>query len=82
MAPPEEQIRVSDQVQRLLDSHPQEGESYTEVLERILDEEPAGDVDDGFGGWSEEQAEGVRDRRQYAKDGRKNRLLEEAEDEG
>ena len=55
-----EQIRVSETVKRELESRRREGESYNDVLERILDE---GDRDllAGFGRWSDEQADRVRE---------------------
>lgn len=57
----DEQIRVSDRVKRELDRLRHEGESYNDVLERVLDEEPVGDFHDGFGRWSDEEAERVRE---------------------
>lgn len=80
MATADEQIRVSDRVKRVLDSRRREGESYNDVLERILDEEQAGDFDDGFGSWSADAAERVRERRRHAKKTRKDRLRTQGED--
>jgi predicted CopG family antitoxin len=80
MATADEQIRVSDRVKRVLDSRRREGESYNDVLERILDEEQAGDFDDGFGSWSADEAERVRERRHHAKENRKNRFRNQTED--
>ena len=60
MATADEQIRVSDRVKRELDRLRREGESYNDVLERVLDEDRDGDFDDGFGRWSDEDADCVR----------------------
>lgn len=74
MATADEQIRVSDRIKRILDRHRREGESYNDVLERILDEDPDGDFYDGFGQWSDDHAELVRDQREGAKEQRKERM--------
>lgn len=58
-----EQIRVSKSVKRKIERRRQEGESYNDVLKRLLDEETDGDFEDGFGRWSHETDEGVRDER-------------------
>ncbi|PSQ23313.1 hypothetical protein BRD04_03280 [Halobacteriales archaeon QS_9_67_17] len=47
MATADEQIRVSDAVKRELERRRREGESFNDVLERILDEER--DLLAGFG---------------------------------
>lgn len=67
-----EQIRVSDVVKRELESRRREGESYNDVLERILEE---GDRDllAGFGRWSDEHADRVREQRKNAKQTSKER---------
>lgn len=59
-----EQIRVSDAVKRELDRHRREGESYNDVIERLL----AGERDllAGFGRWSDDHAERVRENREQA----------------
>lgn len=82
MAPADEQIRVSDRVKRLLDRRRREGESYNDVLERMLDEKRASDFDDGFGRRSEEKAQCVHERGKHATEKRKNRLREQAGDGG
>jgi Uncharacterized ACR, COG1753. len=82
MATADEQIRVSDRVKRILDRHRREGESYNDVLERVLDENEEGDFYDGFGRWSEDQAERVRKQREQAKEKRKARMRRLAGDEG
>lgn len=74
MATADEQIRVSDRVKRILDRRRREGESYNDVLERILDEDDGGDFYDGFGRWSDEHAEHVREQRKKAKEKRKERM--------
>jgi len=82
MATADEQIRVSDRVKRILDRRRREGESYNDVLERVLDEGEGGDFYDGFGRWSEEQAERVREQREQAKEKRKARMRRLAGDDG
>jgi len=69
IATADEQIRVSDRVKHILDRRRREGESYNDVLERVLDEDEEGDFYDGFGRWSEERAERVREERESAKSG-------------
>lgn len=58
MATADEQIHVSDGVKRELDRRRREGESYNDVLARILDEDR--DLLAGFGRWSDDLAERVR----------------------
>ena len=74
MAIADEQIRVSDRVKRILDGRRREGESYNDVLERVLNADAEGDFDDGFGRWSSEQAERVREQREETKERRKARM--------
>jgi hypothetical protein len=76
----DEQIRVSATVKREIERRMREGESYNDVLERILAEEDAGDFYDGFGRWSDEEADRVREGRRKAKEKRKRRTRERAED--
>lgn len=80
MATADKQIRVSDKVKRELDRRRREGESYNDVIERVLDEERVGDFYDGFGRWSDDHAERVREGRRKAKEKRKERMRERAED--
>ncbi|MUV89116.1 hypothetical protein GJ629_03700 [Halapricum sp. CBA1109] len=80
MATADEQIRVSDRVKRELDRLRRGGESYNDVLERVLDEDRTGDFGDGFGRWSDEEADRVRERRRKSKEKRENRTRERAED--
>ncbi|MFC6907131.1 antitoxin VapB family protein [Halalkalicoccus tibetensis] len=76
----DKQIRVSETVKRKIERRRQEGESYNDVLERILTEENTGDFEDGFGRWSDEEAKKVRERRQKAKERRKSRMRERTGD--
>ena len=76
----DEQIRVSETVKRTIERRRQEGESYNDALERILEEADAGDFDDGFGRWSDEEADRVREGRRKAKEKRKRRTDERSED--
>lgn len=80
MATADEQIRVSDRVKRELDRLRRTGESYNDVLERVLEDEHVGDFYDGFGRWSDEEAERVREGRRKSKEKRKNRMKARAED--
>lgn len=74
----DKQIRVSETVKRKIERHRQEGESYNDVLERLLAEENDGDFYDGFGRWSDEEAESVREGRRNAKEKRKRRMCKRA----
>lgn len=74
----DKQIRVSETVKRKIERYRQEGESYNDVLERLLAEEDDGDFYDGFGRWSDEEAESVREERRNAKEKRKRRMRERA----
>lgn len=81
MATADDQIRVSDRVKRELDRRRREGESYNDVLERVLEEKgESGDFYDGFGRWSDDEAERVREGRQQSKEKRKWRMRKRAED--
>ncbi|GAA0725317.1 putative CopG family antitoxin [Halorubrum trapanicum] len=74
MATADEQIRVSDRVKRHLDRRRQSGESYNDVLERLLSEGNESDFQDGFGLLSDEQADRLRERREEAKAERRERM--------
>jgi predicted CopG family antitoxin len=76
----DEQIRVSEAVKRKIERRRREGDSYNDVLERLLAEDDGGDFDDGFGRWSDAEADRVREARQGAKEKRKRRLRERSED--
>jgi predicted CopG family antitoxin len=80
MATADKQIRVSETVKRKLERRCREGESFNDALKRILDEEDAGDFYDGFGRWSDDEADRVRERRRKSKEKRKRRMRERAED--
>ena len=82
MATADERIRVSDRVKRILDRRRREGESYNGVLERVLDGDSEGDFYDGFGRWSDEQADRVREQREQATQDRKERMRRLASDDG
>jgi predicted CopG family antitoxin len=80
MATADEHIRVSDRVKRELDRRRREGESYNDVLERVLGERPVAEFDDGFGRWSDEEAERVREGRRESKEKRKRRMRGRGDD--
>lgn len=82
MATANEQIRVSDRVKKQLDRRRRDGESYNDVLERILDEDGERDLLAGFGRWSDEHADYVREQREQAKEKRKARMRRLAGDDG
>ena len=79
MVTADEQIRVSSRVKRILDRRRREGESYNDVLQRMLDEHDEGDFDDGFGRWAEDQAQRVREQRRQGIENRKARMRRLAE---
>lgn len=81
MSTADEQIRVSDRVKRVLDRRRREGESYNDVLERILDEEDDRDLLAGFGRWSDDHADRVREAREAANAESKDRMRRLADDE-
>lgn len=72
MATPDKQIRVSDTVKRELDRRRREGESYNDVLQRILDDDR--DLLAGFGRWSDDHADRVRTAREQSKAKSKERM--------
>lgn len=74
MATADEQIRVSERVKRQLDRRRREGESFNDVLERVLDESVEADFYDGFGMLSEEDADRLRNEREQSKEKRKERM--------
>ena len=74
MASADTQIRVSEKVKKMLDRRKREGESYNDVVERLLGENTEADFYDGFGRWSDEQAERVREERRKDKQKRKQRM--------
>lgn len=74
MATADEQIRISDRVKKRLDNRRREGESYNDVLDRLLGDTAESDFDDGFGILSETQAEWIRENRAEARERRKERM--------
>jgi hypothetical protein len=74
MATAGEQIRVSVQVKRILDRQRREGESYNDVLERVLAETAGTDFYDGFGMLSADEANWITDKRNEATASRKERM--------
>lgn len=72
MATANEQIRVSDVVKRELDKRRREGESYNDVLERVLEDDR--DLLAGFGRWSDEEADRVREALEESKAESKDRM--------
>ena len=78
MATADEQIRISDAVKRELDRRRREGESYNDVLERVLKDER--DLLAGFGRWSDDRADRVREAREKSKQKSKERMRRLATD--
>ena len=78
MATADEQIRVSDTVKRQLDRRRREGESYNDVLQRML--EDGRDLLAGFGRWSDEHADRVREARETSKQKSNDRMGRLADD--
>lgn len=79
MGTADEQIRVSNTVKQELNRRRRDGESYNDVLERILEDER--DLLAGFGRWSDEHANRVREARQKSKERSKERMRRLADDE-
>lgn len=80
MATADKQIRISDRVKRRLDRRRRKGESYNDVLERLLTENTDTDFYDGFGMLSDEEADWIREQREEAKEKRKRRIRRLGED--
>lgn len=81
MSTADEQIRVSAETKRELERRKREGESYDDVLERLLEDDR--DLLAGFGSWSDERAEKAREVRRKGKEKSKERMGRVAgEDEG
>lgn len=79
MGAADEQIRVTDRVKRELDRRRRDGESYNDVLERLVGG-VEGDFEEGFGRWSDAHAERVRTERDRAKQQRKRRSRPSTDD--
>jgi predicted CopG family antitoxin len=77
-----EQIRVSETVKRELERRRREGESFNDVLERVLSKER--DLLAGAGFWSDAEANRVREGHKKSKEKSKERMrrLAEGSDEG
>jgi len=71
MAKAEEQIRVTGEVKRELERRKREGESFNDVLERLLEDDR--DILAGAGFWSEETAETVKESTETKRAKRKQR---------
>lgn len=61
---------------RILDRQRREGESYNDVLERVLGDTAGVDFYDGFGMLSDNESEWIQDKHEEAKATRKNRMQE------
>lgn len=80
MTTADEQIRVSTRVKRILDRRRRTGESYNDVLERLLAETTEADFHDGFGILPDGEADWIREQREEAKKKRKGRMRRLGED--
>jgi predicted CopG family antitoxin len=76
-----DQIRVSETVKRELERRKREGESYNDVLKRVLGENSEANFDDGFGMLSDGEADAIRDSRERAKAKRKERTRRLADED-
>lgn len=75
----DEQIRVSGWGNRETERR-RPGKGYSDVRERLRDEDDTGGFDDGFGRWSDAAADRGGAGRQPPKDKRKRRVYERSED--
>lgn len=80
MATADDVIRVNDRVKRELDRRRREGESYNDVLVRLLEDQER-DLLAGFGRWSDERADRVREAREKSKRRSKERVRRLSDDE-
>lgn len=76
-----EQIRVSDAVKREIERRRREGESYNDVLERLLSTDRDRDLLAGAGFWSSETAERARETRRKYEEASKTRIRRLADTE-
>lgn len=74
MATADDQIRVSQTVKRMLDQRRRDGESYNDVLERVLDRETDSNLLAGFGRWADDHAERIRNSREKQNSESKERM--------
>lgn len=72
MGTADDQIRVSSSVKRELERRKRDDESFNDVIERMMAEDR--DLLSGFGYWSDERAERVRDARKRSKQKSKERM--------
>lgn len=72
MATADEHIRVSEAVKTELERRRREGESFNDVLQRLLKDDR--DLLSGFGRWSDEQADRAREARERSKQKSKARM--------
>lgn len=72
MATADDHIRVSEAVKRELERRRREGESFNDVLKRVLEDDR--DLLAGFGRWSDDHADRVREARERAKEKSKARM--------
>jgi len=79
MSRADEQIRVHSTVKRELEERRREGESFNDVLERLLDDDR--DLFAGAGFWSDDEADRVRVGRTRSKEKSKERMRRLAETE-
>lgn len=75
MATANEQIRITEAMKEELNRRRREGESYNDVLERLVKNDR--DLFAGFGMWSDEKAQQVREQRQANKEKRKRRMRDD-----
>lgn len=68
-------------MKRELERRKREGESYNDVLERVLGETPDADFYEGFGILSDDQADAIRKGRDRAKAQRKDRMRRLADED-
>lgn len=80
MGTADEQIRVSESVKREIERRRREGESYNDVLERVFVVDGERDLLAGFGRWSPEMAETVRESRNSYKEKSKNRIRQKTDE--
>lgn len=78
MATADEQIRVSETVKRELDHRRRDGESYNDILQRILADDR--DLLAGVGRWSDEHADRVREARKNSNKTSRDRMRRLADD--
>lgn len=76
----DDQIRVSETVKREIDRRRREGESYNDVLERLFSIDRDRDLLAGFGRWSDERADRVRQTREASEEESIDRMRRRRED--